>query len=311
MKARKFFPTCIGLFLISSLVGCGSPSAAGITPAATPPPATPTAEEATATLPPPTSTPKPIHPELSMLATEKRAASTSKGPVLYSVPGMEAVRVANVVYSYDLSMDLYYPPGFDFSSPAPAVVFVNGLPDSKWKSLYGSILKDTERIISWAQLAAASGMIAITYETSSYVSTDTKDAMGFILKEGEWLGVDVERLCLFGASSNAPQALFLLYDDAGAYQQGLRCVVIHYGEVKFGALPKNVALLVVEAGIDDLNTNANLEKLVARAREEGIQVEHILYADGVHGFEVTDDSQESMRILERTLEFMLTNLAGP
>jgi len=296
------------LALLAALgAGCTAPAPEAPT-AEAPPAASPAPPTVT---PAPSAAPTPLHPEMSTLATDKRAASPVKGGVLYSVAGMDEVRLTNVEYANGLTMDLYYPPQYDFAAPLPAVIFVNGLPDGSWTSMMGAPWKEMERIISWAQLVAASGVIGISYETSGYAATDTSDAINFILKQGAWLGVDSERLCLWSASSSTPRMLFLLYDPDAAYQASLRCAVMYYGDTKLGVLPAHVPLLVVQAGIDDQSMNALMDELVKRGREAGATVEFIKYEQGGHGFDVGEDREETRTIIQRTLEFMLSNLTRP
>ena len=185
------------------------------------------------------TTPTPPHPAHTQLATDKLAAnsakegeSVAKMPVLFTLPGMEKVTVANVPYKEGLTMDVYYPPGFDFSSPVPAVIFVNGIGDPGLISTYGSKFKEMSIFISWAQLAAASGLIGINYETTSDPLRDTRDLLDFILTDAPWLGLDKDHLCLSSASSNVPVALELIADKEGEYQKSLSCAVVYYGLTK-------------------------------------------------------------------------------
>ena len=83
-------------------------------------------------------------------------------PVVYQVPAMNKVITREKIeYSKvndtSLTMDIYYPPGFDKNKLLPVVIFNNGvgvmdLP--QWR-----VYRD------WAKLMAAHGLIAINYQS--------------------------------------------------------------------------------------------------------------------------------------------------
>jgi hypothetical protein len=264
----------------------------------------------------------PLHPTHTLRATDKLAAnsakkgvdSLAKQPVFFTLPGMDQVTVANVPYKEDLTMDVYYPPGFDFSSPVPAVIFVNGSGDPALISLWGSKFKEWSSYISWGQLVAASGLIGINYETTDATLADTRDLIDFTLSNAPRLGVDKDHLCLWSASSHVPVALAVIADKEGKYQQSLSCAVIYYGfDVgnKISFPPSNLPLLVVKAGRDDTANNLFIDNFVNRVKAAGHPVELIVYKDGEHVFEFTQDTAETRAIVSRTLEFMKEKLSAP
>src|SRR5437879_12410416 len=86
-------------------------------------------------------------------------------PVLYTLPGMEEVSVVrsmiyNTVDGEGLKVDVYYPGDLLPGNTRGAVLFVHG----------GSQLEHVEHInqsrpyISWCQLVAASGLIAVMFK---------------------------------------------------------------------------------------------------------------------------------------------------
>jgi hypothetical protein len=270
------------------------------------------------------ATPPPSHPAHTQLATDKLAAnSVEKGaenvarkPVLFTLPSMDQVTVANVPYKEGLTMDIYYPPGFDFSSPVPAVIFVGGIGDPILKSspTIGHALKEIGMYISWGQLVAATGLIGINYETTTNPAADTRTLVKFTLANAPWLGVDNDHLCLWSASSNVPVALSVIADKEGEYQQSLSCAVVYYGFDETGKIklsPSKLPLLVVAAGQDDLSTNTGIDRLVAAAKVSGFPVELIEYKEGVHAFDIFQDTDETRAIVSRTLEFMKEKLTVP
>lgn len=268
------------------------------------------------------TTPIPLHPAHTQLAADlltansvkEGVASLAKQPVFFALPGMDQVTVANVSYKEGLTMDVYYPPGFDFSSQVPAVIFVNGIGDPGFISLWGSKLKDTGLFISWGQLVAASGLIGINYEATDETLADTRNLIDFTLSNSPRLGVNKNHICLWSSSSNVPVALEVFADKEGEYQQSLSCAVIYYGfdEIHEKSFPpSNLPLLVVKAGQDAPATNAGIDKLVGRAKAAGLPVELIEYKEGEHAFDIKQNTEETRNIVSRTLEFMKENLTAP
>jgi hypothetical protein len=228
---------------------------------------------------------------------------------------MDQVTVANVQYKetsvFELTLDLYYPPGFDFATPAPAVMFVNGIGDPNLRGWIGSDLKETSAYISWGQLVAASGLVAINYQTGYEPLRDTLDLLAFLAVNADWLGLDMDHFCLWSSSSNVPVALDILASKEADYQAGLKCAVVYYGDTKRTSyLPPALALLVVKAGHDTREVNTGLDNLVAAAEEAGLDVELIEYVEGGHAFDIYQDTNETRDIVQRTLLFIQESLAA-
>ena len=68
-------------------------------------------------------------------------------------------------------MDMYYPPDSKSGARIPAVVVVAGFPDVGYEAKVGCKFKEMGSSISWGQLMAASGLVAITY-TNREPATD-------------------------------------------------------------------------------------------------------------------------------------------
>src|SRR4051812_17712520 len=104
------------------------------------------------------------------------------------MPGMELVVVRKeLAYRTTdggpLTMDVYYPPDATIASRLPAVVFVAGYNDVGYEKMLGCRFKDMAMSISWGQLAAASGMIAIAY-TNREPAADLDALLDYIRHNG-------------------------------------------------------------------------------------------------------------------------------
>src|ERR1051326_5178658 len=94
----------------------------------------------------------------------------TKKRVVYQLPDINNLTVKRDIeyQSSDtgpLRFDIYYPADVVNNMPRPAVIFVIGYSDIGAKAFLGCNFKEMESFISWAELAAASGLIAITYTT--------------------------------------------------------------------------------------------------------------------------------------------------
>lgn len=242
------------------------------------------------------------------LAADKLRSSRMQEPVFLTVPGMDRVMVDNVPYKEGSTMDVYYPPDFDPALPVPAVIFVIGVLDSAAPTPF----KEMGQYISWGQLVAASGLIGVTYEVRFDPHVDTQDAITYVWENGPELGINPDRLCLWSCSAHSAMALRILTDSTSEYRDSLACGVFYYGDMMTpNPLPSDVPLFVVEAGQDSAGMNFRMGRFVEEAEEAGAEIEFVTYPDGIHGFEVEQDTDETRDIVKRTLEFLKAHLMTP
>ena len=102
-----------------------------------------------------------------------------------------------------LTMDIYYPPEAKAGSRTPAVIFVIGFSDIGARRMLGCAMKDMGAYVSWAQLAAASGLVAITY-TNSEPAADLDALLQHVRQNAASLGIDENRIGVFACSGNVP-----------------------------------------------------------------------------------------------------------
>ena len=245
-------------------------------------------------------------PDHSILASDMRKDSPDQNFVVYTLPEMDQITLANIEYKDGLTMDIYYPLDFDFTQNLPVVIFVNGFVDKEFEQMIGCKLKDSGVYISWGQLVATSGMIAIAYETHD-PDVDAHDLINYVRANESWLRIDKDRICLWSSSASSPTALTALTDTSAEYHDSLACTVIYYGiipPVSVDDLSADIPLFIVKAGKDDAFLNIKLDKFVEKAREASIPLEFVDYEDGIHGFDVWQDTDESREIIKQTLEFM-------
>ena len=267
--------------------------------------------------------------------------------VVYALPGMERTQVqANVIYKtvdgLGLALDAYYPAGFTFGTPLPAVIFIHG--DGPAEMIHD--VKDWGQYVSWGQLAAASGLAGLPFNHRSAggrlagmvsVAEDIHDLVDYVRRHAAELHVDPDRLCLWACSAGVPY----LQEFFAAPPAYVRCMVACYGLMDYqqyasflepelpaeeratklqlfkqfsllGYLQDHPAtippLFVAQAGQDDPAANASIDRYYSAACSLHAQVELACHASGRHGFDVLDDDATSRSIVERTLGFMRHHL---
>src|SRR5437899_2879319 len=92
-----------------------------------------------------------------------RPEDMAKKTIVYKIAGMDDVKVRrDIEYkttdAETLTMDIYYPADSEVGKLVPAVVFALGFPGAGFRKIFGCKEKDMGSYVSWAKLAAASGI---------------------------------------------------------------------------------------------------------------------------------------------------------
>lgn len=246
--------------------------------------------------------------------------------VVYEIPGMERVVVRrDVPYHGELRMDAYYPErvgggerraGGD-NTPLPAVILAAGYPDRGMESRMGCGFRELGWTVSWAQLIAASGMIAITYTAHEPVA-DAAALLHYVRDNAGTLGIDTNRLGVLASSGHGPLALSLLSNH-------IRCAALLYactldldgstaiadnakafGYVNPGPdVPAGVPLFVARAGADQIpRLNEALDRFVAECLHRNVDLTFVNYATAPHAFDLMEDGDATREIVKRALRFL-------
>jgi acetyl esterase/lipase len=255
--------------------------------------------------------------------------------VVLRVPGMEEVGVRrDVVYktadAQPLHMDVYSPAGPP--RPRPAVILVHGGPIPKLGA------KNMGVYLSYGELLAASGLVAVTFDHRFLAparlldaGADVADLVSHVRANAQGLGVDPERLALWAFSGGGPflaaplrerpswlravAAYYAVLDlqepppgsDAGIGPELRRSfsAILGLGQDAHGAPP----ILVARAGLDNPWLNGGLDRFTQAATARGATLDLLNHPSGRHGFDVLDDDARSKQIIRRTLEFLRDHLA--
>ena len=268
------------------------------------------------------------------MSQETQQADISKKRVVYQIPGVEAVTMRrDVEYRATdagaLTMDLYYPPDAKSGARIPTVVFVSGYSDVGFQKMLGCKLKEMGSYISWGQLTAASGLVAITYSATEPI-TDLHALLQSVRQNAAGLGIDENRIGVWACSGNVPNALSALMQEANDY---LKCAVLCYGLMldldgstnvaqaakMFGFvnpcagksvedLPPDLPLFIVRAGQDNPQLNETIDRFLVKALSGNLPVTFANHHAAPHFFDVMHDSEASREIIRQILAFMRFHL---
>ncbi|MGH7450165.1 MAG: hypothetical protein ACRENG_02375 [bacterium] len=239
------------------------------------------------------------------LAENAAAQGVSERPVVYRLPAMETVIVKkDVVYKTvdgaSLKMDVYYPPQMGKSGKLPLVIFNNGvgaLEIPQWR-----VYQD------WAKLAAASGLIAVNYQSRPNAAfKDSEDLLEYLRQNASALQIDENRIGLWSCSGNVNVGLPLVMQANCPY---IRCAVIYYGMANLQTFRQKLPLLLVRAGQDSYSLNRAIDEFVKNALARELSLEFINYLEGQHAFDILDDNDRSRKIIKQTLDFLATHLTA-
>jgi len=265
-----------------------------------------------------------------------------KQRVVYSITNMEQVDIKkNITYKTvdgtELQMDVYYPPDFQAGFRRPAVIFIHGDPPPD-RVVHS---KDMGQYLSWGQLTAASGLIAVTFNhrsseilTKAYeVAADIDDLLYFVLTRAETLGVDKDTIGIWVCSAGTPFGLRAAMLEVPAY---VKCIISYYGPMnlqhlrqayppeisdetlrEFSAVyhlssrPGEIApLFIARAGLDYPSLNESIDRFVSEALTHNISISLMNHPQGEHGFDVRNHNARSREIIRATLEFMKAHLGN-
>lgn len=261
--------------------------------------------------------------------------------VVYQLPHMEQIPVhTDIIYKTihgeDLKMDVYYPFDRPSASIRAAMIFVRG--GSQREQV--KRMREVPQYVSWCQLMAASGFIAVMFEHRpdegftklSEAGSDVNDLFSFIRTHGRALGINPEALGVWTCSDGSLYGVSAALRGTPTY---IRCIIAYYGGMTllhrkyfhFNAEeedaarafspayhlsredPANIApLFIAKAGKDRAFLNEILDEFVTRANERNIPLTFMNHPMGEHGFDIFNDDARTREIIKATLAFAREHL---
>ncbi|MFY2557550.1 prolyl oligopeptidase family serine peptidase [Corallococcus terminator] len=260
---------------------------------------------------------------------------TKARPVL-TIPGMEEVQVRRgLTYTraggHDYKLDLYVPDAAAIAR-LPIIVLAHGLlhPDLT------PFVRDLPAFAGQARWLATQGYAVALVELGSPSTGAEKSqrftrvaelqkrvdaALAFVRKQAATEPLDADRVCLMTLSAGGLWGLAPALSKAPA--SWLRCAVAWYPLLGSPELPRGLApldalkaanarklppLLVLRAGLDAPGLNASLDAFVKEARSRGAPLTLVELPEGHHGFELTDDVEDSREAMRKTALFFEEHL---
>jgi len=273
-------------------------------------------------------------------------------PVVYSVPGMsQAIVRSGVVFDKSsatpLALDAYLPRGLRKGERRPAIIFISG----------AERVRQWHWFITWGQLAAAHGLVGIVpdkryprgFDGTRAGYEDTERLLAFLQMQGDTLGVDPQRLCLWTFSAGGRLTSVGLQPDrpGGTMQAGMRalpgsvrCLVSFYGVLDMSSELSSVSneadretllrryspvqameslaasggksppVFIARAGKDVAFINNGIDRFTSAALRLNVPLTVVNYADGDHGFDGLNDTPQSRAIITAALRFVQEQTAA-
>jgi dienelactone hydrolase len=262
----------------------------------------------------PTSTPKPTSiikllsqsPELILAINKPLRPTTWPYHVVYSMAGTGKVLLASELIYYDgLTVDIYYPPGYNFEAKLPIVILARGFQETD------EFDKDMASQIDWAKLIAASGMIAVSAQAGTAPTTNSYHVLEFLAANADLLGIDLTRIGFWACSSGGGPVFEALGDKELPYRDGFRAAVFLYLDLSTAApscWPQSLSLFVVKAGGDENINSSIMDNFVSQARSSNISTQYIELAGAPHAFDIRFNTQEAKDVIQQALEFFKSKL---
>ncbi|HET9013761.1 MAG TPA: hypothetical protein VFN38_18180 [Gemmatimonadaceae bacterium] len=230
-----------------------------------------------------------------------------------------------------LTLDVYAPARRSTPVALPAIVLVAGYSDVGYEGGMGCRFKDMALSTTWARLVASFGMIAVTYGNER-PAEDLESLLRYVREHAAELGIDAERLALWGLSGNGPLALATLASaPAGSFKCGVfSCAYladldgathvadaqklwrfVYPGGFNVESMPVDLPLLFVRAGQEqDPGLNVAVDRLVAAMLTANRPVTCVNFAAAPHGFEIFHDTLETREVMRQMFRFARFYLAG-
>ncbi|NTX53608.1 acyl-CoA thioester hydrolase/BAAT C-terminal domain-containing protein [Myxococcus sp. CA039A] len=274
----------------------------------------------------------PMPPELQGLPLPEW---TKARPVL-TIPGMEEVQVRRALTytragGRDYKLDLYIPEAVS-QGRVPIIVLAHGLlhPDLT------PLVRDLPAFAGQARWLATQGFAVALVELGSPSTGIEKSqwltrvadlqkrvdaALAFVRKQAATEPLDADRVCLMAMSAGGLWGLSPALSKAPP--AWLRCAVAWYPLLGGPDVPRGLGpmdglkaanakkvppLLVLRAGLDTPPLNAALDDFVKEARSRGAPLTLMELPEGHHGFELTDDVEDSREAMRKTALFFEEHL---
>lgn len=255
----------------------------------------------------------------------------------YPLKGLPYKADKNIVYKVtekkELLMDVYMPNDVESKGNLPMVLFVHGEgPESYVKNA-----KDWNIFSSYGKLMAEQNMIGVTFNHSQSgigsgmkryenAASDLVDIVDYVVNNAsKWHG-DKNKIVVWMSSAGAMYLPVLLQSPVMAH---VKCLVSYYGMLDLepffkkenhplakyytkNYLPlishKSIPFFAVESGKDRPLLRKGGKAFLDVAETELTELSYEVYDEGRHGFDGMNKTDETVDIINRTLDFIRSNV---
>jgi acetyl esterase/lipase len=261
--------------------------------------------------------------------------------IVYAIPDMRRVSVErDLVYktvdATALRFDVYYPPAAEKAHSYSTVILMHG--EAPPEMLANA--KDWGQFVSWAELLAAQGFVAVTFNRRSAewftklpeAASDITDLLSYLQQYASALAIDWQRIGVWVCSGGTLAASAALRHYHGLHLRALAAyyprMSLHTIRDDLTTMPESTldaydtrhllprmpthdrpALFIARAGQDDRpGLNAALDQFLVQALETNVALTLITHPEGGHFFDVAADNERSREIIRQTVAFFQQHL---
>jgi acetyl esterase/lipase len=251
--------------------------------------------------------------------------SPRPGGLVYSVPGIDQVQVeANQTYlkipQGQLWYDVYRPSQAPPRNGWPVIVLIHGGPVA-----ITAHPKDWPVFEDYGRVLAASGFAVVTFnyrftapDALAIAENDVTRLLELLRADAKRLSINPDRICLWAFSGGGTQ-LSLALRQRPPY---IRCLVSFYailgapaGLEKYSPLVQCLAgkgelppIFVAKMGEDNPAINQSVDAFIEAAKRRGPPPQVVNYAQGVHAFDIEQNTDESRKVIGSAIEFVKQHL---
>jgi Dienelactone hydrolase family len=202
----------------------------------------------------------------------------------------------DIVYLKDdtLKADFYLPVNYE-RQKNPVLIFIDG---------YGGDYRKWDHYTSWAKFAATDGFVSIIYSSrENYTNESFESILNFLSDTGDKYYVDLNRISVYAGSGNVLRALPIANGDPR-----VKAALMFYGTAKIEKFRLDMPVLLVRAGLDNVQLNKELDSLAFKALMANAPYTITNFNTAFHAFEDFSDNEISVPFLKSTLDFLKNNL---
>lgn len=252
-------------------------------------------------------------PPFEVLSASERRNSMigGFGEYVLSHPKADQVLVHQKSYLLDtnLQVDFYYPPGFRFNKPQPAVIVVGG--NVNWSSN-----------VTLGELLAANGLVTIIPETLQMVKDDAPDRLAelisLVLENSRGLFIDKDRIAVWTEGHPSSLALQIVMDRQLDFHGGIRAAVFASPVMTFAQnsfnydpawIDPNIPVFISRGEEDSFyEVKASVKQYMQTAEKAGGKVTYLEVAGGNHNWMTDRDTEASHQAIKAEIKFLKKHL---